>query len=242
MNTVRSTQISETSGIRAARRLLLGHRGTRLYAPENTIEAFDRALQDGCDGFEFDVRVTKDGQAVVCHGPSSHHRQISGCTLNDLREIAPTLPSLNDVLRRYTSLCFLYIELKVPGAEKELVALLLERPPAHGYVVASFKPELLLGVHRENEKVPLGFIVERRGALAQWSTLPVCSVMPKYSLASPDLVRELHAAGKRVIVWTVNTSRQMRALAESGVDGIVSDDTALLCRTLRSAGCQQRLI
>jgi glycerophosphoryl diester phosphodiesterase len=50
------------------RPLLLGHRGARLpQVPENTIAAFDLALQAGCDGFEFDVRCSKDGQLVVAH-------------------------------------------------------------------------------------------------------------------------------------------------------------------------------
>jgi glycerophosphoryl diester phosphodiesterase len=53
------------------RPLLLGHRGARgiRSIPENTIASFDRALADGCDGFEFDVRLTADGEAVICHDP-----------------------------------------------------------------------------------------------------------------------------------------------------------------------------
>ena len=49
--------------------LLLGHRGARASAgiPENTLASFDLALQHGCDGFEFDVRLTACGTAVVCH-------------------------------------------------------------------------------------------------------------------------------------------------------------------------------
>src|SRR3954447_18104251 len=52
-----------------ARPLLLGHRGARKYAPENTLPALQLALDHGCDGFEFDVRVTADGEAAVCHDP-----------------------------------------------------------------------------------------------------------------------------------------------------------------------------
>ena len=55
-----------------SRLLRLGHRGARALTsiPENTLASFDRALADGCDGFEFDVRLTADGEAVVCHDPS----------------------------------------------------------------------------------------------------------------------------------------------------------------------------
>ena len=53
------------------RPLLLGHRGARRVAPENTFFAFDKALRAGCDGFEFDVRLSSDGRGVVCHDPIS---------------------------------------------------------------------------------------------------------------------------------------------------------------------------
>jgi len=49
------------------RPLLLGHRGARRKAPENTLTAFDLALAHGCDGFEFDVRCTADRYFVLCH-------------------------------------------------------------------------------------------------------------------------------------------------------------------------------
>ena len=57
--------------------LLLGHRGAKSYAPENTIEAFELALQHGCDGFEFDVRFTADAQAVICHDPKFNRVEIA---------------------------------------------------------------------------------------------------------------------------------------------------------------------
>ncbi|MCU1303492.1 MAG: glycerophosphoryl diester phosphodiesterase, partial [Candidatus Sulfotelmatobacter sp.] len=49
--------------------LLLGHRGVRAEKsiPENSLPSFDLALAQGCDGFEFDVRLSADGQAVICH-------------------------------------------------------------------------------------------------------------------------------------------------------------------------------
>ncbi|MGZ4878667.1 MAG: glycerophosphodiester phosphodiesterase, partial [Candidatus Angelobacter sp.] len=52
-----------------AKLLLLGHRGARLYAPENTITAFDLSLDHGVDGFEFDVRCTRGRRSIVCHDP-----------------------------------------------------------------------------------------------------------------------------------------------------------------------------
>jgi glycerophosphoryl diester phosphodiesterase len=57
-------------------------------------------------------------------------------------------------------------------------------------------------------------------------------VIPQQELVDPELVRKIKGAGKKVIVWTVNDPADMQRFAEYSVDGIISDDTSLLCRTL----------
>ncbi len=80
--------------------------------------------------------------------------------------------------------------------------------------------------------VPLGLICESKTQLRLWNELPVQYVIPQQELADPDLIRQIRGAGKKVLVWTVNDPAQMQRFAEYGVDGIISDETALLCRTL----------
>jgi glycerophosphoryl diester phosphodiesterase len=99
-------------------------------------------------------------------------------------------------------------------------------------VVASFLPEALQAVHRRDASIPLGYICRTRRHLPRWRDLPVVAVMPQYRLLSGALIDELHAAGKQIITWTVNRPAEMRSLAIAGLDGIVSDDTALLCKTV----------
>ncbi len=57
-------------------------------------------------------------------------------------------------------------------------------------------------------------------------------MIPHQDLVEPELIRKIKGAGKKVIVWTVNDADEMRRLSDIGVDGIISDDTSLLCRTL----------
>src|SRR5580700_7012607 len=98
----------------AIRPLLLGHRGARAEKsiPENTVASFDRALASGCDGFEFDVRLTADGRAVVCHDERIRGLEIAQSMAQQLG-----LPLLREILTRYQRSAFLDIELKVPGLE-----------------------------------------------------------------------------------------------------------------------------
>lgn len=221
-----------------SRPLLLGHRGARAVQaiPENTIASFDRALADGCDGFEFDVRLTEDEEAVVCHDA-----KVSGYDVSrTLAKQASQLPRLRDVLQRYRD-SFLDIELKVKGLERILLDLFLRHKPRHGFVVSSFQPGTLKSVRALDATIPLGLICESKTQLRLWSELPVQYVIPHYDLAEPDLVRKIKGAGKKVFVWTVNDPADMQRFAEYGVDGIISDDTSLLCRTLAMSDPQESL-
>ncbi len=213
----------------SSRPLLLGHRGARAVKsiPENTIASFDRALADGCHGFEFDVRLTADGEAVVCHDPKVARFQLSRATAKQV----PQLPRFRDVLQRYRD-SFLDIELKVKGLERITLDLFLRHKPRRGFVVSSFVPGILKSLRAEDATIPLGLICETKTQLRLWSDLPVEYVIPHHALADPELIRKVRGAGKRVIVWTVNDPVDMKRFAESGVDGIISDDTTLLCRSM----------
>jgi glycerophosphoryl diester phosphodiesterase len=214
------------------RPLLLGHRGIRSVPsiPENTFAAFDRALQDGCDGFEFDVRLTRDGRAVICHDARYRNVSIAQVGANRLLK----LPTLENVLERYTSRAFLDIELKVAGLEACVISALKERP-ARGYVVSSFLPDVLSTIHESRQNIVLGFICDRKDHLALWRELPVRYVIPHRALVSRELLEEVHAAAKSLFVWTVNADADMRRMAEWGVDGVISDDTRSLVRSLGGA-------
>jgi glycerophosphoryl diester phosphodiesterase len=235
--------------------LLIAHRGARRYAPENTIAAFDLALTHGCDGIEFDVRLTGDGRAVVCHDPRISRLDVANSNYEKLAllrrvtaspvlhaahdgaatavQMASVLPCLEDVIERYASRAFLYVELKVTGVESAVLDVLRAYPPQRGYVVASFLPDVIRNVHAINSEVPLGLIADNLRDLAQWKELPVSVVMPQHSLVSQELIDTLHFARKQVMVWTVNSERQMHSVAHMGVDAIVSDDTQRLCRAFR---------
>ena len=215
--------------------LLLGHRGARNYARENSFAAFDTALEHGCDGFEFDVRRTSDERGVVVHDaeiqrvPVAENSYLNLCSLK-----SGVMPCVEDVVRRYAARAFLDIELKVPALDDAVADALRESPPEKGYVVSSFLPEVLESLRRTDARMTLGYICDDRKRLAKWRELPVDCVIPQYGLVDAELVQELHGAGKQVFVWTVNRAPEMLRMRELGVDAVISDDTQLLCRTLRA--------
>jgi glycerophosphoryl diester phosphodiesterase len=213
-----------------SRPLLLGHRGARRYAPENSLSAFHLTLEHGCDGFEFDVRLTADRRAVICHDPKLAGIDIARYTYTEINPKSGGPPCLEHVLARFASRAFLDIELKVAGLEDAVFGGLQESPAGRGYVVSSFFPEVVKTLAERG--LVAGFICDTQRELARWTGLPGEYVIPHYKLVSRQLVEEIHAGGRKVFVWTVNDQRQMRRLAEWGVEAIISDDTVLLVRTL----------
>ncbi len=211
------------------RPLLLGHRGARASRriPENTLASFELCLQHGCDGFEFDVRRSGDGTAVVCHDAA-----IRGLTVGDAAAEVLALPRLDDVLARFSLRAFLDIELKVAGLEAQVIAALREGAPSKGYVVSSFLPEALRAVHRLDPGIPLGFLFDQRDQVPP-PDLPIAWLIPHFEVADQRMIEGAHASGIKVMTWTVNGAEGIRQFAEWGVDAIISDETELLVRSTR---------
>jgi glycerophosphoryl diester phosphodiesterase len=212
--------------------ILLGHRGARASReiPENTLASFELCLQHGCDGFEFDVRLSGDGQALICHDAAVGGMKIENTASKSLTSL---LPTLEDVLRQFASRAFLDIELKVAGLESKTLAELRKYPPQKGYVVSSFLPEVLAAIYDLDPAIPLGFLCETAAQLRGWREATAQWVIPRFDLADRELVELVHTAGKRIIVWTVNRAEDMGEFAAWGADAIISDETELLVRSLR---------
>jgi len=209
--------------------LLLGHRGARRIAPENTLTAFDLALTHGCDGFEFDVRSTADQRAIVCHDLTLAGLPIAETTYSAILEKYSAATCLEDVIARYDGRAYLDIELKVPGLEKKLVTLVASLA-VNTYVVSSFLPEVLQTIYHLQPTIPLGWICDQEQTLAQWREIPCTVVIPECKLVTQTLIDEIHSARKKIFVWTVNQEEEMLRLGKAGVDAIISDDTGLLGR------------
>lgn len=218
-----------------SRILLLGHRGARHDAAENTFAAFDLALRHGADGFEFDVRRTRDFKPVICHDPRFRRLVVRRQTLKQLRAACTSPkqapPTLEGVLERYSRPAFLNIEVKVRGVE-ELVAEEVKSARPRQYFISSFLPGVLRRLHALDPSLVLGALAQTRWQLRRWRVMPVSYVVPHYHLLTRGLVERVHAADKKVITWTVNDRRHMLRAAAMGVDGIISDDTRLLVQVL----------
>lgn len=199
---------------------------------ENTIAAFDYAMSHGCDGFEFDVRFTRDRRSVLHHDSRLRRKTVAHTEYSGLeRRRGYNLACLDEVLTRFGASAYLDIELKVSGEEEALVSMLQAHPPQRGYLVSSFLPEVLVRVHALNPNLPLGYVCKEASLANMYTDLPISAFVPHYSLVSRQLIEDVHARGMQLLSWTVNEQTDLVRLADWGVDGFISDDPRLLART-----------
>jgi glycerophosphoryl diester phosphodiesterase len=241
----------------AGRPLVFGHRGARAHAPENTIAAFERAMADGADGVELDVRTTADDEVVVLHDVDlarvTGGRDARTAAALDVAEICaveleggarvPTLAETLDWAEARGAL--LNVELKHDVRDRGTLArltarLIRTRPRLAGRVLlSSFDPQLLAWSAIYARELPRALLVHAGERLA-WTratrlaarALGCVAAHPQHTMCSPALVRSLRDAGLRVNTWTVNDASEASALALLGVDGIISDDPAAILRGL----------
>ena len=116
--------------------------------------------------------------------------------------------------------------------EKAIVRAVQRVSLERGYFISSFLPGVVRELYALDNSLQLGTLAQTRWQLRRWSIMPGKFVVPHYHLLSRRLIEEIHAAGKLAVTWTVNEPKRMLRAAEMGVDGIISDDTKLLVKTL----------
>lgn len=228
---------------------VVGHRGARRAAPENTPAAFAEAARQGADWVELDVRLSGDAVAMVVHDPElGDGTLVSDTDAADLE--ADGIHRLDAVLRGLPPGLGADVEVKhrrgEPGWDEQttvaqatadvLGPLLGSRP----LLVTSFDPAVV-EVVASRVDVPTGFltgVLTSLGTCADRARELGCVVVAPHFTApglSADGVADAHDAGRQVMVWTVNSAWRTRRLAAAGVDAICSDDVDGTVALLRAA-------
>lgn len=218
--------------------LIIAHRGATSPARENTLEAFQKAIDLGADMIEFDVRRTKDLRHVVHHDPGISGVPLNQMTLRQARDRARAagfhVPEIGEALELARGRIGLDIELKEEGYERELVLFVADVLRTEDFIVSSFRAGSVERARQSRAGIRTGFIFDDAGALTrailrgdtEW-------LIPAETLAHGQLLDRMREAGKKVAVWTVNDADRMRRfLDDDRIDGIITDrtDAALAAR------------
>ena len=240
---------------RAERPYVLGHRGARRRAPENTLGAFDVAMDEGADGIELDVRLDGSGDVVVIHDPTLERvtggrdpRRVEDVDARDLSTVdlgdGQRVPRLEEVLawarRRGARV---NVELKrdvahrVPFVLRVARLLRAQERAADWLIVSSFDPRLVAAMARLVPWVAAGWLVEERASLPGRSLLErlvgASALHPQASMVTAPGIAPWQRERLPVNVWTVNDEDEARRLDALGVDTLISDEPGKILRALR---------
>jgi glycerophosphoryl diester phosphodiesterase len=224
---------------------IIAHRGASGYTPENTMAAFERAVQLGAGFIETDLHLTRDVRFVAIHDDtlertSSGHGRVRDHTLAELRALdvgwwydrqfaGQRIPTLEEILAfaREHDVVF-YLEIKQGagwGMHHALVGALQNPENAARTVVVSFDASTLAPLRKLDAGIMIGLLVDeaRPDPVKAATDLGARQLCPRASLITSELVNRAHAADLQVVTWTVNDPGQMRSLIQTGVDGIMTD-------------------
>lgn len=231
--------------------VIVAHRGASAAETENTIVAFDKALADGADAVELDIRWTADGIAVVYHDPSllRNGRKVAVRKLAAADFIALksresiSVPTFTEALgwaRNKTPLVF---DIKDTGREEQFIAE-VERVGFHPQsVFSSFRLTLIGKIKARRPDWQTAWIVGNSG----WSGFRRVLIGPiitravrwgadalhfHHSWVTPKLVQRCRREKLKVAVWTVDKPEEIRKFIELGVDAIITNVPDVVRHTL----------
>jgi glycerophosphoryl diester phosphodiesterase len=239
---------------------IVGHRGAPLRARENTIDSLDCAENLGADAVEFDLRQTRDGEAVLFHDEDivlgTQRIPVRTFTAREIEklqlpsEFGPyRIPKLEEVFHRYGHALRYVVEVKTSThTQLALMARRVARVAAEFGVrarclVASFDAEFLRKMREADAEIATGFLIDHAVALPEPGRLTplfpnVDALGPRRDLVTPALLAQAETAGLTVHPWTADEPAEIRRLLALGLPSVTTNvpDVALAIRAEIRAG------
>lgn len=224
---------------------IVGHRGAPRRARENTLDSLDWAESLGADAVEFDLRQTRDGEAILFHDEDivlgGQRVPVKSFTAREIERLQlPSdfgeyrVPRLEEVFHRYGHDLRYVVEVKTSGSTQ--LALMARRVASLAAafevrskcLVVSFDPEFLRRMRETDPEIATGFIFDRAVSLpapGKPTPLfpPVDAICPRRDLVGPTLLEQAAAAGLTVHPWTVDEEAEMRRLMDAKVASVITN-------------------
>ncbi len=232
------------------RPLVIAHRGSSGERPENTLPAFERAIEQSADMIETDLHLSRDGVVVIHHdavlerlGEQGEIREYLASELTAMNAapglaIREKMPTLIDLLDRFGERMQFNLELKVgredvayDGLEEIVVAAVEARGLMSRMLFSSFYDPVLARLRERSPSARIALLVSPRAPVAIFERagrVGAEAINPHIRLVTKELVEQAHVENLCVYPYTANDSKQMARLLDCGVDGIITNHPALL--------------
>ncbi len=237
--------------------LNIAHRGYSGVYPENTMPAFEAAIEAGADGVEFDVQFSRDGELVIMHDETvdrttNGHGFVKDHTLAELKSLDASaafkgrygivrVPTLEEYLERVKDLDFLTnIELKTgifeyDGIETAVADLVRRYRLQDRVIISSFNHYSVLRAHAAAPEIRCGFLTEswivNAGAYTRSHGIECWH--PHWASVTGETAAKLKANGIMINVWTVNEPAEALRLQSLGADAVIGNFPEEIGKALR---------
>lgn len=225
----------------------IAHRGYSGNYPENTMLAFQKALEAGVDGIEFDVHLSKDGRLVIIHDELLDRTTdatglVQDRTLAELRQLdasagfagvygknqIPTLEEYFELIQGKEVVTNIEIKTGViwyPGIEQKVLEVVDRFGRRGDTIISSFNHFSILRMKELAPDIVCGFLEESRiiGPAAYCARHKVECWHPLCYDMTEDVVKELKEQGIRINAWTVNRREEMEEMLRKGIDGVITN-------------------
>lgn len=221
---------------------ITSHRGYSYSYPENTIIAIERAMEVYTDVVEVDVRITQDNEFVLLHDENlmrttGLNMAVSSLSLESVQSLdagkwvnskfaGTRVPTLREALEFTKGKVGINLDLKLSVNQSfvipDLIALIDEFDMQYQVLLTSTCLTCLVMAKELNPNIQTGYITYQiTPALLANSYIDVISM--KSSFVTQSIVRQVHNANKKILVWTVNTRSEIERMSHLGVDNIITD-------------------
>lgn len=224
--------------------IIIGHRGANKIAPENTLLAFQKAIELGADYIEFDTFESKDGEIVIIHDEdifrtTGQKGLIKNMTLKEIKALdageGEKIPTLRELIELTEGKIGLNCEIKAEGISKKIIKMLKEADMIDQTIISSFLHDELLkaqiiepniriaslepiagvgNIDWNQKKEMIQFVVDKN----------LYAINPIYPIVDQKFVNLAHENNVKVFPWTVDSQMSMKRLIKMGVDGIITND------------------
>ncbi|MDD6155326.1 MAG: glycerophosphodiester phosphodiesterase [Eubacteriales bacterium] len=242
--------------------LIFAHRGYSDKYPENTMLAYEKAVEAGADGIEMDVQMSKDGELVIMHDEAvdrttNGHGLVKDLTLAELKQLDASykfgdkygvnrVPTLREFFRfvKMTGI-MVNVELKTgvytyDGIEEKTLAMIDEFGLRDKIIISSFNHYSVMKMKKMAPDMKYGLLEESWiiGMPAYAEDLKVNYLHPVFNSVSEEMFRESSGYGIGINTWTVNDPAEMERLLKLGVNGIITNDPALVRQVALQCGVE----
>ncbi len=219
------------------RPLIIAHAGCAGHAPANTLAAVRAALSLSVDAIEVDVQTSADGVPVLMHDltvdrTTNGTGAVASLTLNQLRALdagAEPVPTLAEAIDLIAARALLIAEIKQPGIEQRLAAVVREAGALDHVMVWSFFAQALADMRRAEPTLPCGLLIAPQ-AMPSWPHMRQAALrmgLQAVSLFHPgtteDIARQARLSALSLYAWTADAAADLQRLIDIGVDGIVTN-------------------